>query len=292
MVNCRDSRHTSFQGWLFEVVPVYAPGRSVARNFDWGSAMNRSICGLVVLALMVGACGQARATIVADSVSEFSGTQGANGWFYGYYDGSLASSTFKLMPNYDPNSDGSTERSQGFFDPRGMWSVQWSEGGYWTCLWTKGGVPNGTDGNWGRQQIEQWAVRRWVSDVSGPITVSGLTDPMQSARMMTYVFVDGTQVFGQQVPSSETPYTFGTTVSIGSTVDFVIAPLNHSEVDGTTEFTAVVNTIPEPSTLVLLSIGTISLLGYACRSTCRPHTGSRYHERVGVSKKSTLGSVL
>ena len=142
--------------------------------------MNRSISELAVLALMVGACGQAEATIIADSVSEFSGTQGANGWYYGYYDGSLAPSTFKLMPTYDPNSVGSTERGGGGLFPPGMWSVQWDASGYWTCLETKGGIPNGTDGNWGRQQNEQWAVRRWVSDVSGPITISGLAAPMQS----------------------------------------------------------------------------------------------------------------
>jgi hypothetical protein len=249
--------------WIKVSLVSFFTKARIAHNFYWRNTMNRLISVLVVLALMVGACSQAEATIIADSVSEFSGTQGSNGWYYGYYDGGLTPSTFKLMPTYDPNSDGSTERSQGFFNPLGMWSVQWNEGGYWTCLWTKGGVPNGTDGNWGRQQLEQWAVRRWESDVSGPITISGLTSAMQSARMMTYVFIDGAQVFGQQVPGSETPYSFDATVSLGSTVDFVIAPFNHSEIDGTTEFTAVVSAVPEPSAIVLLGISVICLFGYA-----------------------------
>jgi hypothetical protein len=227
--------------------------------------MKRLVLCVAVLVLIVGARGQAKAGIVADSVAEFSGTQGANGWYYGYYDGDLTPSTFKLMPDFDPNSVGSTERSTGFFDPPGMWSVDWEVGGYWTCLWTKGGVPNGTDGNWGRQPVEQWAVRRWVSDVAGPVSVSGLIAPYQSGWMMTYVFVDGTQVFGQQVPLSETPYSFDTTVSVGSTVDFVIAPRNHSEVNGTTEFTAVVTSesgaVPEPSTLAMWSgLGAMGLI--------------------------------
>ena len=40
---------------------------------------------------------------IANSVDDFSGTQGLNNWYYGYYSGKLKPSTFKQFPMYDPD---------------------------------------------------------------------------------------------------------------------------------------------------------------------------------------------
>jgi hypothetical protein len=63
--------------------------------------------------------------------------------------------------------------------------------------------------------------------------------------METSVLVNGTSVFSEQVPSSQTTYDFSTEVSVGEDVDFVIAPNNHDETNGATMFTAEISTVPE-----------------------------------------------
>src|ERR1043166_2926046 len=86
-------------------------------------------------------------TRLADSVAEFSGTQGANNWFYGSWnksanaDGVYADSEFIAFPN-----SGRFYGSRNFFDAV---ANQWQ----WCCdsnnsvsLWSDGGFPNGDDG--------------------------------------------------------------------------------------------------------------------------------------------------
>jgi hypothetical protein len=234
------------------------------------------ILRLVAFVLVVGTWGEAKATVVADSVNNFSGTQGANNWYYGYYDGALTPATFKLFPNFDPNFSSNENAllwgdngvlggiETAAFGGPGGWYLQWA-GGYWTSLWTDGGHPNQPTPGWDKQGVEQWTVRRWVSDVAGDVTISGLMASLNGGNMMVSVLVDGNKVFSQQIPSNETGYSFSTDVSLASDVDFVIAPNNGSVVNGATEFTGVVNTVPEPSSIILLGIGAISLAAYAWR---------------------------
>ena len=161
---------------------------------------------LGVASLVFAITGSVKAELLADSVSDFSGTQGANSWYYGYYAGALTPATFTLFPTFDPNF--ATNEGNSYDGGPGGWYLQWGPGGYWTSLWPNGGHPNGTDGNQGRAPVEQWAVRRWVSDVSGEITISGLMASLNGSPMMVSVLVDGDLVFSQQIPSSETSYNF------------------------------------------------------------------------------------
>lgn len=221
--------------------------------------MKRLILCLAVVVLVGVARGQAWASIIADSVSEFSDTQGQDGWYYGYYDGDLTPDTFKLLPHYD---------GVGVQDRVTLgWSLQLGPGGYWTTTHQWGGHPNGTNGNIGRLPVEQWAVRRWVSEVSGEITISGSMRPINGAHMLTHVIIDGSEVFQHEVPNAEFNYEFAANVSIGSTVDFVISPDNHNDVNGDTRFTAVISStaIPEPSSLIVWLLIGLTFVGIGRR---------------------------
>ncbi|MBN2296485.1 MAG: PEP-CTERM sorting domain-containing protein, partial [Pirellulales bacterium] len=126
-----------------------------------------------------------------------------------------------------------------------------------THIW--GGHPNGTNANMSRLPVEQWAVRRWVSEVTGEITISGVMDPINGGNMYTHVIIDGSEVYQHQVPNEEFNYTVIADVNVGSTVDFVISPNNHDDVNGDTKFTATIDFVPEPSTITLLLFGLTSL---------------------------------
>lgn len=189
---------------------------------------------LIFATLVTGiAVGTVNAAIIADSVSEFSGVQGQNNWYYGYYDGPFTSSDFQLMTQFIPN-----------FNPPNRWWVQ--EGTYWTSLFDGGGSPNGLNGNQGRLPILQWAVRRWVSEVAGTITISDTFASLGGGDITVYIIVDGVQIWSQYIPGagSSGNYTVNTNVQVGSTVDFAIDPGPAGvDINDTAEFTSTIDTI-------------------------------------------------
>ena len=99
--------------------------------------------------------------IVGDSVAEFSGNQGENDWFYGYYQDVFEPAGFQLMPSYNSTWP--------------AWVVDYSNPPplYWTYITPTTAHGNGHIVNFDRTNVEQWAVRRWVSGVDGLVTISG-----------------------------------------------------------------------------------------------------------------------
>ncbi len=122
------------------------------------------------------------ADILADSVQEFSNKQGQNNWLYGYYDIPFQSSSFKRMEQYSFGTDE-------------FWKESWRISGEgWTALSAKGGHPNGLN----TRNMEQWAVRRWQSENTGTVTISGLyamVDGNCGDGTTGYIFVDGVEVW-------------------------------------------------------------------------------------------------
>ena len=109
-------------------------------------------------------------TRIADSVAEFSGTQGVNNWFYGYWnkgadsDGIYADGEFIAFPN------AAGPFSAGNFWDGAAWS--WFNGNPpFTQLTAEGGSPSANDGTPGAP--DHAAIRRYVSEVNGPVTISG-----------------------------------------------------------------------------------------------------------------------
>lgn len=211
----------------------------------------------------MGTMSSALATPIANSVTEFSDIQGQNNWYYGYYDdtvhpdGVINSDDWAQMPEYvDPS----------FFmgDGRPAWMVD--SVNRWTGLYATGGHPNGVTTSGGRTSGEQWAVRSWVSEVSGDIGISGrifdLNPNLSVDGVNAYIFVDGVQVGNFSIPNNGVAldYSFTTLVSLGSFVDFAIAPGAGSD-DRTddTYFSAVI-AVPEPTTWMQMGMGLVLFL--------------------------------
>lgn len=219
-------------------------------------SLRRKLCLFAILLSSFGAPPKLTAgLIVADSVSDFSGTQGQDNWYYGFYDGDapapFSTADFEQMPQFNGTS----------------WFIQ--DGVFWTSLNATSGHPNGVVTSGGRQPVEHWAVRRWMSEVDGLVTISGVFADLNDEGgdgVNVSVIVNGSVVFMQTVSNgqTDTSYSFTTTLSLGSSVDFAIDPLGSDHADRT-KFTAMIEAqdappvVPEPSTFSLMGLGVLTL---------------------------------
>jgi hypothetical protein len=123
-----------------------------------------------------------------------------------------------------------------------IWHVQ--NGTYWTRITQEGGHPNGlTTTN--RVPVDHWAVRRWVSTVSGRITISGQVANLDDSGngVAARVVVDGATLWTQVVNDVAPPgssYVVQADVVVGSTIDFVIDPYQSHDTQDTFRFTAII----------------------------------------------------
>lgn len=173
-----------------------------------------------------------------DSGAEFSNTQGAGGWTYGYYSVAGDASSFTQFAYFDAAS-----------------SPQWWEESQtqapWTLLWDTGGHPNysGTD---------HWAVRRWTSGAAGSLSMGIQYQAEDFGSTRVHVLVDGSEVFaGDTAATLQTWANGGLTVAAGSTIDFAINA-NGLDVGDSTRFTAqgnVISPVPEPETYAMMLAG-------------------------------------
>jgi hypothetical protein len=170
-------------------------------------------------------------TTVADSVADWSatGVQGANGWSYGYYN-----ETADADMSYDPNTDFNTGDPNWTFA-----SSAWQLGVAgdpvanppWDSIGQTAWHPNG-DNN-----IEvHWVIRRWVSEVDGPLHASVQFGKSGAGGNGTTLRIlhNGNQVFSRTVAGSDTTG-INTNVNlpdvfVGDKIEFALDPLG---TDGT-----------------------------------------------------------
>jgi hypothetical protein len=155
-------------------------------------------------------------TVLTNSKNDFSNSQGQNGWSYGYY------------PPFDP---------AGFagLDPANFSINTWFgvQTGGTPFLDSEGGNPGVDDG--------VWAVRRWVSNHTGFVTVSGEywdRDLNCGDGANVRIFLNGAQIF-QALSIPGTPSAFSENIFIlaGDQIDFAIDPIMDTGCDNT-EFSA------------------------------------------------------
>ena len=185
--------------------------------------------------------------LLADSVADFSLTQGERGWYYGYDTGSL--DAFTEMPRksvitqYVPASND-------------VWDC-WAGSAHWTQIFQLGAHPNGTLTSTPSNAILQRAVRRWVSTFAGDVTISGEVAkidvaPMGSNGVDASVYVDSKLVYNTLIGGEDAGgrvYKVVAALEVGSTVDFVLDPLDNDDHHDLSRFTGIVvrvDTGPSP----------------------------------------------
>ena len=169
-------------------------------------------------------------TTVADSVRDYSATQGSSNWFYGYYTNSFTPSCFVRMTNFVGNS----------------WYV--SSTRYWTRLGPTDAHPNGTITSQGRQAVEQWAVRRWVSNIAGPVTIRGVisdddvySDPVYENGVIVHVFIGGVEKGHYTIDrGGSTTFSISATLANGTILDFALDPQGSNDHYDRTTFRIVI----------------------------------------------------
>lgn len=140
--------------------------------------------------------------VVANSVADFSGVQGQNGWSYGYRDFTATGRTmnYNAATSFIPFAGGANE---GTPYEGGLEGTQHWDGAKWDLAvpadpWTEVGPeslhPNGTNGI-----AEHWVIRRWqATELTGPTPVA-LTWHMRKGNpndngVTGILFVNGRQV--------------------------------------------------------------------------------------------------
>ena len=157
--------------------------------------------------------------VIADSVAEFSGQQGANGWSYGYHQGSGA---------YNPSVDfipftggegqgewnGSSQQWTG-----SIWDLQTASTSPWTSVGSSGVHPN--DSNPGPRHA---VIRRWTSDVSGRHSISGYFNNTSSSGDGTTgrIFHNSTEIFSAISDGNNQSVGLSVDLSQGDTLDFYV----------------------------------------------------------------------
>jgi hypothetical protein len=120
---------------------------------------------------------------------------------------------------------------------------------YWTHLDANGGHPNGTTTSFGRTPVEQWAVRRWISNVDASVVLTGNIADLNGGSgngIFGRIFVDGIQIYNVNIHNGDSigvDYVVSVGVGIGTVIDFAIDPKSSNDLADGTKFTATISVL-------------------------------------------------
>lgn len=175
--------------------------------------------------------------LLADSVADFSLTQGERGWSYGYDGGSL--DTFALMTR-------KSVITQFVPASNDVWDCWANDTAHWTQIFQLGAHPNGTETSTPSNAVLQRTVRRWTSTFAGDVTISGeiaKIDIVGSNGVDALVYVDAVLRYDTFIAGDDgggRVYEFVAALQVGSTVDFVLDPHEGDDHHDLSRFTGIV----------------------------------------------------
>ena len=207
----------------------------------------------ILMASMIGSL-PIVADTVADSVRDFSGKHGVNGWSYGYWDRSVdadgsydQSTDFRFLSHFGSDPlNGLSSHSE--FTTGKLWYLE--DGRYYTSIWAEGGHPHGSMDLGIYARSDQWVVRRWVSTTNGGIDIRGHAGKVMpwgenwTGTVKVRIVRGGVRVYVSEVGEGGGPYAVSGTVQIGTPVDFLIGP---GSAIGVAKFTGTIEASGESS---------------------------------------------
>lgn len=208
---------------------------------------------LAVAAALTLSTGVMAGTTSFNSGSEFSSTQGAGGWTYGYYTAAGDASTFTQFAYFDATTNP-------------QWWEESQTQAPWTLMWDTGAHPDSTSG-------DHWAVRRWTSTVDGVLNLGAqyqLENPLGTTKV--HVLVNGGEVFVADAQATLETTSWMGSIANGSTVDFAIDPVGAQAYDATRltaqGYVTAVSAVPEPESYALMLAG-LGLVSAVARRRAR-----------------------
>lgn len=155
--------------------------------------------------------GTAYESTVAGSDGDFSSTQGAGGWWYGYFPAGNVNA-FTQLPTYNAQSN---------------WWQHPTFGPPWTFV---GGdsvsQPNSLD-----YGSEEWATRRWISTFSGAANITGhlasVANNPNNIGGYTRIYLNHNLIYEHHVAHTDftgTNYSVAAALKLGDILDFALAP--------------------------------------------------------------------
>lgn len=188
--------------------------------------------------------------VVAHSVAEFSGTQGQDGWHYGYQQGDGA---------YNPDTDFTQfagGNGQGAWNGTSqewtgsLWDANTASAAPWTSIGATSVHPN--DSNPGP---EHYTIRRWIADTAGTHTITGTFHNISASGDGTTgrVFHEGTEIFAQVSDGGPVSFSIPRTLNIGDRIDFMVdtGPFDADGSDGTNQSAVIYQGALSTNTLVI-----------------------------------------
>jgi len=127
-------------------------------------------------------------------------------------------------------------------------------------LWANGGHGNGILTSGGRQSVEHFAIRRWISNFNGVIQLSGKLaklDPSTSGNgtaLLLYKNSVNIAATGPVTTLSGVTYSVQTNVIVGDVLDFFLDPYAANDLGDSSMLTATGEVVPEPATLLMSAV--------------------------------------
>jgi hypothetical protein len=153
--------------------------------------------------------GTAYVSTVAGSDGDFSSTQGANGWWYGYFPAGNVNA-FTQLPVYNAQSS---------------WWQHPTFGPPWTFV----GVASVSEPNSLDYGSEEWATRRWISTFTGAANLSGhiasIADNPANIGAYARIYQNHNLIYQHQVAHTDSTgvyYSLSPTLKTGDILDFAV----------------------------------------------------------------------
>jgi hypothetical protein len=248
-------------------------------------SMKRSVLFLAALALLLNPVRQAKAGPVDDAVAEFnlSGTNplAGNPWTYATetaLGGAITPMAVFGKLGQPSDSDAVYFFNQNVVGPvigKNTGATTINLGGSPNLLWPNSVLLIGPGGG-NNPGSPEFSVVQWTAPATGLYNLSGTFVNLQAANTDLHILENTTSIYSNSYNGSESgqdPLPFSLpnlSLSQGQTIQFIVgnngAPNNFNDVVGLSASIALQSSsAPEPSTLILLGIGSVVLLGYGSR---------------------------